>query len=64
MDEQYITEILDKLRDGELNEFRVSKEQFYTYRNVIVSRSDFKHFHGIAQRGGDVIYRYLTEERS
>jgi len=64
MDEKLANEILDKLRDGELNEYHVTKEQFMTFRKVLVQRKDFKHFRGIAQRGGSVIYQYMKEPRS
>ncbi|MFT4412326.1 hypothetical protein ACLM5H_00565 [Fredinandcohnia humi] len=64
MNEQFITEILNKLRDGELNEYLVKKEQFLEFRTILVKREDFKHFRGIAQHGGDVIYRYLPVARS
>ena len=64
MNEQLVAEILNKLRDGEFNEYRVTNEQFLSFRTVLVKRDDFKHFHGIAQRGGSVIYKYLKEERS
>ncbi|WP_243291697.1 hypothetical protein [Bacillus sp. FJAT-47783] len=64
MDEKYIHEMLDKLRDGELHEYEVTKEQFMTLRKVLVSRPDFKHFKGIAMHGGKVRYQYLKEPRS
>lgn len=64
MDEQTIHEILDKLKNGELNEFHVGKEQFSAFRTVLVKRDDFKHFRGIAKQGGSVLFRYLQEPRS
>jgi hypothetical protein len=64
MNEQLINEILDKLRDGELSEYHVTNEQFLDFREVLVKREDFKHFRGIAERGGSVLYRYLAEARS
>ncbi len=64
MDKQTINEILDKLKVGELHEYHVTKEQFLPFRDILVTREDFKHFRGIAQQGGSVIYRYLQEPRS
>ncbi|KAB2335217.1 hypothetical protein [Bacillus mesophilum] len=64
MDAQYINEILDKLKNGELSEYYVKKEDFLPIRSIIVNREDFKHFRGIAQRSGDVLYHYLPEPRS
>lgn len=62
--EQHINEILDKLKSGEISEYYVKKEEFLLARSVIVKRPDFKHIRGIAQRGGDVIYKYLSTPRS
>ena len=64
MEEPFITEILNKLQNKEILEYRVSKEQFLEFRKVLVARDDFKFFRGIAQRGGEVIYTYLDEARS
>lgn len=62
--EQYINEILDKLMNEELSEYYVKNEDFMEFREVVVKRKDFKHFRGIAQRSGDVLYKYLKEPRS
>ena len=59
MKEELITEILDKLCTGELSEYFVKNEDFLEFRQVLVKRKDFKHFRGIGQRGGDVLYQYL-----
>lgn len=64
MNEEHITEILDKLMTGELSEYYVPKENFMDFRQVLVKRKDFKHFRGIAQRDGNVLYQYLAEPRS
>jgi len=64
MKEDFVTEILDKLMTGELSEYYVSNEDFMEFRKVLVKRKDFKHFRGIGQRGGDVLYQYLNEPRS
>ncbi|MGX6442134.1 hypothetical protein ACWM35_02715 [Neobacillus sp. K501] len=64
MQEQYVNEILDKLMNGELSEYYVKNEEFMVFRQVLVKRTDFKHFRGIAQRSGDVLYKYLKEARS
>lgn len=64
MDEQKIIEILDQLHNGAIQTYTVSKEEFLTFRKVLVKREDFKHFRGIAQQGGSVVYEYLQEPRS
>ncbi|NCU17105.1 hypothetical protein [Pallidibacillus pasinlerensis] len=64
MDEQKAQEILDQLAAKQLPEYTVAKEDFEVFRNVLVRRPDFKHFRGVAKRGGNVLYRYLDEPRS
>lgn len=63
MNKEEIESILDKLKNGEINEFLVKKEDFMQFRSCLVKRPDFKHFRGIAQRGGDVLFHYLEEPR-
>jgi hypothetical protein len=64
MNKEMVDDILNRLMTGELSEYYVKKEDFMTFRDVLVKRKDFKHFRGIAQRGGDVLYQYLKEPRS
>lgn len=64
MDKEQATRMLDSLKDKEVDEIFVAKQDFMTFREVIVKRKDFKRFRGIAQRGGDVIYQYMDEARS
>ncbi|MDR4946197.1 hypothetical protein [Neobacillus cucumis] len=64
MKEELVTEILNKLMTGELSEYFVKNDEFLDFRKVLVKRQDFKHFRGIGQRGGDVLYQYLKEPRS
>ncbi|QED47338.1 hypothetical protein [Cytobacillus dafuensis] len=64
MEEEHFQEILEKLKSGELTEYYVTKSDFLQIRSVIVKRDDFRHFRGIAQRGGDIIYQYLENPRS
>ncbi|MGM9923266.1 MAG: hypothetical protein ACI35R_03310 [Bacillus sp. (in: firmicutes)] len=64
MNHELAEELLEKLKVGELSEVVVSKEDFLTFRENLVKRPDFKHFHGNAQHGGVIIYTYLQEARS
>ncbi|MEH7882986.1 hypothetical protein V7654_01555 [Bacillus sp. JJ1609] len=64
MDKEQAVRMLDSLKNKEVDEIFVSKQDFMIFREVIVNREDFKHYRGIAQRGGDVIYQYLDEPRS
>ncbi|MDQ0214836.1 hypothetical protein J2S13_001233 [Oikeobacillus pervagus] len=57
-------ELMDQLKNGEIEKIYVKKEDFLTFRRLLVAREDFKHFRGIADRGGNVEYEYLEEARS
>ncbi len=45
MDKELANTILDQLKNGEIKEYVVTKDVFYTFREVVVSREDFKHIH-------------------
>ncbi|PEN01699.1 abortive phage infection protein [Bacillus wiedmannii] len=64
MDKELANAILDQLKNGEIKEYVVTKDVFYTFREVVVRREDFKHIIGNAQRGGQVIYTYSETPRS
>lgn len=64
MNKEEISALLDQLKEGVISELHVSKGDFLTVREVIVARSDFKQFRGIAERGGSVLYRYMEKPRS
>ncbi|MFD1735553.1 hypothetical protein ACFSCX_03160 [Bacillus salitolerans] len=64
MDENQVNEILTKLRNREIEEYLVEKQDFLTFRALLVKQEDFKHFRGIAMQGGNVIYTYMNEPRS
>ncbi len=64
MDEEAIKDIFNKLASREMTEYHVKKADFIQFRNILVEREDFKHFRGIAGRGGDVVYRYMEVPRS
>ena len=61
--DQY-TDVLEKLKNGEMESFEVSKEDFLAFRTELLKHEDFKHFRGEAKQGGDIIYTYLEEARS
>ncbi|MGM9928219.1 MAG: hypothetical protein ACI35P_09740 [Bacillus sp. (in: firmicutes)] len=64
MNKELANELLDKLKDGQLSEVTVQKEDFLVFREQLVNRADFKHFQGIAKHGGITSYKYMQEERS
>lgn len=64
MEQETVNDILEKLANNELAQYRVTKEDFLSFQQQLIKRSDFKHFRGIAQHKGEVIYEYTSEPRS
>ena len=64
MEQNEFINLINQLANGEISEISVKKNDFLTFRQIIVNREDFKHFRGIAHHGGGVIYTYLEEARS
>jgi predicted kinase len=64
MNQDQIHSILQDLSNRNIEEVLIKKEDFLIFRAELVKREDFKHFRGIAQHGGDIIYTYLDEPRS
>ncbi|GKW45045.1 hypothetical protein [Planococcus sp. NCCP-2050] len=56
-------EMLEQLKNGELESIKIEKEDFLEFRKVLIERPDFKHFRGGAYHHGITIYTY-TEEPS
>ncbi|WP_100373038.1 hypothetical protein [Bacillus sp. FJAT-45037] len=50
--------ILDQLRNNEIESYRLSKENFLDFREVLFAQEDMKNFRGNAQHGGEAIYTY------
>ena len=61
--EQY-KQLLDQLRNGEIQQLEVKKEEFLAFREVLVKDAQFKHFRGEAQQGGNIIFTFLDVPRS
>ncbi|MCY7501204.1 hypothetical protein [Bacillus pumilus] len=64
MTEEQMLTILESLRNGTEKQVTIQKNDFLTFRSILVNQDDFKYFRGIAKHGGDVIFEYLTEARS
>jgi len=64
MNEQDVQTILNQLANRDIQEYKVTKEHFMTFRQQLVKREDFKHFRGEAKHNGEVVYTYLDEPRS
>ncbi|RQW22482.1 hypothetical protein EH196_01335 [Bacillus sp. C1-1] len=58
MDQHEAKQIIEQLRSGEIKEVVVTKEQFTSFREVLVEQEDKKDFRGNAQHRGAVIYTY------
>ena len=58
--EQYFIDQLNQLRQNDIQELMVSKEDFLTFRKVWLEQEDKNYFIGYAKRQGKVIYRYET----
>lgn len=58
MDKEEIQSVLQKLREGEIESYRVTKEIFPLFREVIVQEEDMIHFRGEAKHKGDTIFTY------
>lgn len=61
--EQY-KQLLDQLRNGEIQQLEIKKEDFLAFREVLVKDTQFKHFRGEAQQGGNIIFTFLDVPRS
>lgn len=57
-------EMLQQLKEGEIESIEIDKDQFYAFREILVKHPLFKHFRGDAKQNGRVIYTYLQEPRS
>jgi hypothetical protein len=64
MVESEALQLIDALRNKEVEEIQVEKDDFLSFRAVLVKQQDFKHFRGIAEHGGHIRYQYLEIPRS
>ena len=55
---------LEQLIAQQITKIEITKEDFYTFREVLVKHPKFKHIRGIAHQGGKVTYTYLQVPRS
>jgi len=55
---------LNELREGTRSSLTVEKQDFLSFREVLVQMEDFKHFKGVAKQGGILVYTYEQEARS
>ena len=57
-------EMLDQLRNGEVQSITIKKDEFLQFREQLVKDPQFKHFRGDAKQGGDVVFTFLQTPRS
>lgn len=58
MTEELANEVLDQLRKGEIEEYRVEKDVFPIFRLAFLAQEDMKNFRGAAQHHGAIVYTY------
>ncbi|GAE30862.1 hypothetical protein [Halalkalibacter hemicellulosilyticus] len=58
MEENEAKVILEQLRTKELTQYRVKREDFLQFREVLVKQEDAINFRGNAQHEGETIYTY------
>jgi hypothetical protein len=49
---------LERLRKKEIEQLHIEKDDFLSFREVLIEQPDFKQFRGIARHGGLVVYEY------
>lgn len=62
MNEEKALQIINDLRNEKIREYLVEKKDFMTFRTVLMAQEDKKNFVGEAQKGGNVIYRYVVQK--
>ena len=57
-------DLLEQLRNGEIEKAEISKAEYLAFREVLVQDSQFKHFRGEAKQGGNIVFTFLAEPRT
>ncbi|WP_050181602.1 hypothetical protein [Domibacillus robiginosus] len=57
-------EYLESLRNGTTARVFVERNDFLSFRQVLIQQADFKHFRGTAKHGGHTEYEYMKTPRS
>ncbi|WP_422389735.1 hypothetical protein [Candidatus Enterococcus clewellii] len=55
-------ELLEQLASGEIDELKVSNDEFFLFREAWTKREDRTSIVGEATHGGHVTYRYAKED--
>ncbi|MCI2253279.1 hypothetical protein L2D08_02735 [Domibacillus sp. PGB-M46] len=55
---------IESLRNGTVARVHIERNEFLSFRQVLIQQADFKHFRGIAKHGGHTEYEYMKAPRS
>ncbi|EKN71202.1 hypothetical protein BAZO_00245 [Schinkia azotoformans LMG 9581] len=61
LNKEEIEEIIEKLRNGEIKQYEVTKEEFMEFREVLIKQKDKEQIRGEAKKGGGVVYTHVNE---
>lgn len=56
--------MINSLRNREIQYIEIKKEEFLPFRELLIKQHDFKHFRGVAQQGGNIVFTYLDVPRT
>ncbi|KGR83907.1 hypothetical protein [Lysinibacillus odysseyi] len=57
-------DLLNQLRNGEIEKVEISKADYLAFREVLVQDPQFKHFRGEAKQGGNIVFKFLATPRT
>lgn len=61
LNKEDVEEIFEKLRNGEIEQYEVTKEEFLEFREVLMKQKDKEQIRGEAKKGGGVVYTHVKE---
>jgi len=61
LNKEEIETIIEKLRNGEIEQYEVTKEEFSEFREVLIKQKDREQIRGEAKKGGGVVYTHVNE---
>ena len=61
MSKEEIEAIIEKIRNGEIKQNEVTKDEFPEFREVLINQKDKEKIRGEAKKGGGVIYTHVNE---
>lgn len=61
LNKEEIEAIIGKLRNGEMEQYEVTKAEFPAFREVLIKQKDKEQIRGEAKKGGGVVYTHVHE---